>query len=522
MKWPEMGDQTGSSLGDVENSHNDDELELFLKSVLDRIQNVINRSEENSTPDVVSLVQELLLTLNCTASLLLRLTDLNPDFKELTDLHECFLILFQTTREHFLNLSLANTLTSIYSSDDKVVEREHGSGPGRPKIHIPCEMLEDLRGIGFSWSKIAKVFSVSRWTVSRRVKEYDLDELQGFSDISDSELDNIIANYVSHHGRTVGQVYIAGYLQSVGLRIQRHRVRGSLVRLDPENRALRWGCVISRRVYHVPWPNSLWHLDGHHSLIRWGLVIHGCIDGFSRRIIFLKCSNNNYATSVQELFLKAVEADGGLWPSRVRVDRGVENVLVCETMVSRRGEGRGSFIAGPSTRNQRIERLWREVFRCVAHFFYYLFYALEQTRLLDVNNNLHLFILHFVFLPRINFSLKEFMMTFNDHKIRTAGNWSPNQMWINGMMNPENPLSHGELDNDPEDLCVYGEDPEGPSPFENSYNNVVVSPINIDNSALVESVVLEAVDPLEQSDEMGIDIYEKALRHVELRLGISY
>ena len=26
MKWPEMGDQTGSSLGDVENSHNDDEL----------------------------------------------------------------------------------------------------------------------------------------------------------------------------------------------------------------------------------------------------------------------------------------------------------------------------------------------------------------------------------------------------------------------------------------------------------------------------------------------------------------
>ena len=119
---------------------------------------------------------------------------------------------------------------------------------------------------------------------------------------------------------------------------------------------LRWGCVISRRVYHVPWLNSLWHLDGHHSLIRWGLVIHGCIDGFSRRIIFLKCSNNNYATSVEELFLKAAEADGGLWPSRVRVDRGV-NVLVCETMVNIRGEGRCSFIAGRSTRNQRIERL---------------------------------------------------------------------------------------------------------------------------------------------------------------------
>ena len=83
-------------------------------------------------------------------------------------------------------------------------------------------------------------------------------------------------------------------------------------------------------------------------------------------------------------------------------------------------------------------------------------------------------------------------------KFRTAGNWSPNQTWMNGMMNPENPLSHGELDNDPEDFCVYDEDPEGPSPFENSDNNVVVSPINIDNSALVESIVLEAVDPLER------------------------
>ena len=111
------------------------------------------------------------------------------------------------------------------------------------------------------------------------------------------------------------------------------------------------------------------------------------------------------------------------------------------------------------------------------------------------------------------------------------------------MMNPENPLSHGELDSDPEDFCVYSEDPEGLSPFENSDNNVVVSAIKIDNSALVESIVLEAVDSLEQSDEMGIDIYEsivletvdpleqsdevgidiseKALRHVELRLGIS-
>ena len=142
-----------------------------------------------------------------------------------------------------------------------------------------------------------------------------------------------------------------------------------MARLNPDNAILRWCMVVARRRYNVPWPNSLWHLDGHHSLIRWNLVVHGCIDGFSRRIIFLQCSSNNLSNTVLSFFLDAIETDGGLWPSRIRVDKGVENVLVCDAMVEARGEGRGSFIAGPSTHNQRIERLWREVFRCVLHFF---------------------------------------------------------------------------------------------------------------------------------------------------------
>lgn len=101
--------------------------------------------------------------------------------------------------------------------------------------------------------------------------------------------------------------------------MQRSGVRECLARLDPRNTALRWAVTVSRRVYSVPWPNSLWHLDGHHSLIRWKLVIHGCTDGFSRRM-FLQCSSNNLAETVLALFEEAIENDGGLWPSRIRVD----------------------------------------------------------------------------------------------------------------------------------------------------------------------------------------------------------
>ena len=40
------------------------------------------------------------------------------------------------------------------------------------------------------------------------------------------------------------------------------------------------------------------HIDGHHKLINWRFVIHGGIDGFSRSIVYLKCSPNNYADIV--------------------------------------------------------------------------------------------------------------------------------------------------------------------------------------------------------------------------------
>ena len=65
-------------------------------------------------------------------------------------------------------------------------------------------------------------------------------------------------------------------------------------------------------------------------------------------------------------------------------------------------------IVGSSVHNVRIERLWRDMFRCVLSVFYQLFFFFEETERLDPLSELDLFCLHFVYIPRINKALREF------------------------------------------------------------------------------------------------------------------
>ena len=80
-------------------------------------------------------------------------------------------------------------------------------------------------------------------------------------------------------------------------------------------------------------------------------------------------------------FMQGVQRFG--LPSRIRTDQGRENILFACHMQRHRGCSRSSVLVGSSVHNQRIERLWRDLHRCVTGIYYRLFYYLEQGGLLN-------------------------------------------------------------------------------------------------------------------------------------------
>lgn len=284
---------------------------------------------------------------------------------------------------------------------------------GRPK-KLSGDQLRGARDAiirGDTAANTAALLNVSRATLFRQLR--DMPPLRR---VTNAELEHNVGMVVTNHPN-VGARLMDGHLRTRRIRAGRQRVLRALRRVRggvPPRRRLR------RRVYSNPGPNSVWHLDSHHKLVMFGIVTHGIIDGFSRYsqvlvldlqhaadcrhvcryIVSLRATTDNTSRTAAQLFALAVNEYGV--PAHVRCDHGVENYEICQAMVMFRGD-RG-FIAGPSTRNQRIERLWRDVYEQVSDPFYNYFRRLEEVGILDVNSALHHIVVRALYLRRYQVS----------------------------------------------------------------------------------------------------------------------
>ena len=128
----------------------------------------------------------------------------------------------------------------------------------------------------------------------RRRAEFGL--TANFCNISDSDLDQQVAEILQLTPYS-GESCVRGGLKGRQIHVHRERVRESIHCVDPIGRSIRRTYAICRRVYNVKGPNHLWHIDSNHKLISQRFVIHGCIDGFSRFVIYLHCCLNNKVES---------------------------------------------------------------------------------------------------------------------------------------------------------------------------------------------------------------------------------
>eukprot|EP00794_Sanderia_malayensis_P010446 gene10446-11539_t len=313
-----------------------------------------------------------------------------------------------------------------------------------------------------------------------QLEEFGLEErFERYSAISDDQLDTIYTELTNSIGSgiitpNIGRRRFIGALRSRGLNVQRWRVNECIRRVDPVGTTLRWRLVIQRRKYYVPTPNSLWHIDSAHKLIKYKMIVHMCIDGKTRVIMYAHCCNNNKAETVLSLFEDAVQHWG--LPSRVRCDYGMENYHVGEYMIKNRGENRGSIITGSSVHNCRVERTHRDVYAGVLFFYSRIFQQLEDSSDLDVLNDIDIYCLHHIYIPRIQNSLNEFLMQMNSRPVSSERNLSPLQMWQQGMLENMNSdhtaLAGSELED-------FGIEPNGVISIEDDDYQVNVATPNI-------------------------------------------
>ena len=116
--------------------------------------------------------------------------------------------------------------------------------------------------------------------------------------------------------------------EKTGLKVRREDVRRAILHYDPDEVSRRKRRKQRQRKYFSAGPNYSWHIDGHDKLKPFGSSLHGCIDGFLRRLIWLEVSSSNKKQEIiGKFYLDAVRQLQNI-PKKLKVDDGTEHAII--------------------------------------------------------------------------------------------------------------------------------------------------------------------------------------------------
>jgi hypothetical protein len=242
----------------------------------------------------------------------------------------------------------------------------------------------------------------------RRNAEYDIDLVK-----------NAIVSLLEGPDCSRGYRSIWHTLQMNGIRVPRLVVEMLLREIDPEGVSERRRHRLRRRIYRNLGPNYAWHCDGYDKLKPFGFPIHGCIDGWSRKIIWLYVTrSNNLPSNIAKYYLEAVTACNGC-PIDLVTDLGTENGIMAGIHSFFRNDPNShSYV--PSPRNQRIEGWWSFLRKNQTSWWIDFFTDLTTAGIVNLTDPLEKECLWFSFAGLLQKHLNETCEHWNTHYIRKS------------------------------------------------------------------------------------------------------
>ena len=267
-------------------------------------------------------------------------------------------------------------------------------------------------------------------TLDRRLRHFEIYYID--HTISLQQVSEAVGKELEGPGKLLGYRTMHHKLRTQhGIKVPRHLVHNMMADLDPDGldaRNLQKRLKRKKKPFESDGPLSLVSLDGHDKLCgyqNWTfpLAVYGCLDTFSRKILFLFLSHSNSDPLIIGNRYLAYLTETQILPKTLRVDKGTETGKMASIHVFLQDKigdlenPMDSIIFGPSTTN-KIERWWRDLHERLEKYFKQQLSELLSNREYDPHNILDRKLLYYVYKPIIERECSIFVEYWNSHRIR--------------------------------------------------------------------------------------------------------